>query len=64
MNGMLLEKPLRVAFDAYQWCMDDTGTIHVNTATGDNEDLAKWDGRKIALLIGESALCDVSPENQ
>jgi hypothetical protein len=52
MNGMLLEKSLHVAFDAYRWCMDDTGTVHVNTAGGDNEDLAKWDGEEMNLLIG------------
>lgn len=51
-NGMLLEKSLHVAFDAFRWCMDETGTIHVNTAGGENKDIAKLHGRKIALVIG------------
>ena len=53
-NGMLLEQSLHVAFDAYRWCMDQTGTIRVNTAVKENEELAKWDGRKIGLRIGEA----------
>lgn len=53
-NGMLLEQSLHVAFDAYRWCMDETGTIHVNTAVRENEELAKWDGRRIELRIGEA----------
>mmetsp|Transcript_11950 Transcript_11950/g.17558 ORF Transcript_11950/g.17558 Transcript_11950/m.17558 type:complete len:80 (+) Transcript_11950:621-860(+) len=55
MNGMLLEKSLHVAFDAFRWCMDDTGKIHVsNDAAGDNKDLAKWEGKETKLRSGEA----------
>ena len=51
-NGMLLEKSLHVAFDAFKWCMDDTGKVHVRDDA--KEDIGKWEGKFLNLQVGEA----------
>ena len=50
-NGMLLEKSLHVAFDAYQWCMDEFLTVHVSEE-GMEGALKEYSGRRVELSVG------------
>lgn len=53
-NGMLLEKSLHVAFDAYLWCMDDFLVVHVSEE-GKKQGLEKWQGKRVSLSVNEYA---------
>ena len=50
-NGMLLEKSLHVAFDAYQWCMDEFLTVHVSENALEGV-LKEYRGKCVKLFVG------------
>ena len=51
LNGMLLEKSLHVAFDAYDCCKDEFLVVHVSKE-GKWRGLQQWDGKKVRLSVG------------
>lgn len=51
-NGMLLEKSLHTAFDAYLWCMDESLRVHVSEE-GIPQGLGKWQFKKLQLKPNE-----------
>lgn len=52
-NGMLLEKSLHVAFNAYLWCMDECCKVHVSE-DGKKKGMGKWEGKTVTLSVDSS----------
>ena len=50
-NGMLLESSLHLAFDSFQWCMDEFLNVHV-TEVGKANGLGKYEGKRLNLQVG------------
>ena len=51
-NGMLLEKSLQVAFDAFQWCMDEDLVVHVSEEGKKDVNIQQWEGKRVRLSLG------------